>query len=304
MPQLCGKIVGPVGFGRMGLTWRTKPCSQEQAFEASAPRSEMATADNFWNGTEFYGTTEYKSLVLVERYLQKYPEDADKIFLSIKGSVSPVTHETDGSVKNTRRSIDDSLSQLNGRARIDLFGFGRRNPKVPLGVTFGTIEKEVVRAERIHEAVKYTKVLENGVAAACAQYGIPLIAYSPIGREISTGQITKFEDLPEDSMMRHFPRFQPRNFEINTQLVKQVKEMAAKKGCIAAQLAINWVRTSSKRPGIPTIIPIPGATTAERVEENSKLVSLTDEEMAQIDATLAKFTPTGARYLNSIPMDT
>ncbi|TGJ85996.1 hypothetical protein E0Z10_g2735 [Xylaria hypoxylon] len=289
------------------------------------------TADNFWNGAEFYGTTEYNSLELVERYLQKYAEDADKIVISIKGGVGPVTHETDGSVENTRRSIDDSLSQLNGRARIDLFGFGRRDPKVPLEVTFGTVEKEYVqtgkiggislsevRAETIHEAAKYTKVLavenelslfstevlENGVAAACTQYGIPLIAYSPIGRGMLTGQITKFEDLPEDSMMRQFPRFQPGNFEINMQLVKQVEEMAAKKGCTAAQLAINWLRTLSGRPGMPTIIPIPGATTAERVEENSKLVSLTDEEMAQIGATLAKFTPAGGCYPNSIPMDT
>ena len=73
-------------------------------------------------------------------------------------------------------------------------------------------------------------MLENGVAAACAQYGIPLVAYSPIGRGMLTGQIKKIEDIPEDSMLRHFPRFKPGNFEINMELVRQVEAMAQKKG--------------------------------------------------------------------------
>ncbi|XXH01655.1 hypothetical protein Hte_008015 [Hypoxylon texense] len=329
MPKLLGKDVGPIGFGLMGLTWRAKPCPQEQAFEAM--RAALRNGSNFWNGAEFYGSSEYNSLVLLNKYLQKYPEDAGKFIISIKGGVSPVTHETDGSAENTRRSLNDSIAQLGDRAKIDIFSFGRRDPKVPLEVSFGIIEKEYiqtgkiggislseVRAETIHEAVKYTKVvaveaelslfstdvLENGVAAACAQYGIPLIAYSPIGRGLLTGQIRSFDDLPEDSMMRHFPRFQPENFDINLQLVTQVEKMAAKKGCTPAQLAINWTRMISKRPGMPTIIPIPGATTAARVEENTKVIDLTDEEMVQIDATLAKFTPAGARYPDSIPMNT
>jgi pyridoxine 4-dehydrogenase len=146
--------------------------------------------------------------------------------------------------------------------------------------------------------------LGNGVAAACAQYGIPLIAYSPIGRGLLTGQIKKFEDLPSDSTMRDYPRFQPGNFEINIQLVQQVEYIAEKKGCTAALLAINWTRVLSRRPGMPTIIPIPGATKVERVEENSKQIDLTDEEMAQIDAILAKFTPAGDRYPASVPVNT
>ncbi|KAI1771468.1 voltage-gated shaker-like K+ channel, subunit [Hypoxylon cercidicola] len=329
MPQLLGKDVGPIGFGLMGLTWRAKPCPQEQAFETM--RTALKNGSNCWNGGEFYGPTEYNSLVLLERYLEKYPGDADKFIINIKGGVNPVTRQIDGTVENTRRSLDDCIAQLGGRKKIDIFEFGRRDPKVPLEVSLGTVEKEYVqtgkiggialsevRAETIHEAVKYTKVvaveselslfstdiLENGVAAACAQYGIPIIAYSPIGRGLLTGQIKSLDDIPEDSMMHQFPRFQPENFDINLQLVKQVREIAAKKGCTPAQLAINWTRMIAKRPGMPAIIPIPGATTAERVEENTKVIDLTDEEMAQIDATLAKFTPAGARYPDSIPMDT
>lgn len=72
--------------------------------------------------------------------------------------------------------------------------------------------------------------------------------------------------------------------------------MAQKRGCTPAQLAINWVRALQRRPGMPTIIPIPGATMAERAAENSLVIDMTDEEIAEIDATLAKFTTAGERY--------
>ncbi|KAI2466791.1 putative aldo/keto reductase [Annulohypoxylon bovei var. microspora] len=321
MPQISGKEVGPIGFGLMGFTWRANPCSQEQAFEAM--RTALKNGVNLWNGGEMYGVPEYNSLVLLERYLEKYPEDADKFILSIKGGATKDAKGIDGSPENTRRSLDDCIAQLKGRKKIDMFEFARRDPKWPMETTFGIIQKEYVetgkiggislsevRAETIHEAVKIIKVvavevelslfstdiLENGVAAACAQYNIPIVAYSPIGRGMLTGQIKKYTDIPEDSMLRIFPRFSPENFDINMQLVKQVEELAEKKGVTPGQLAINWTRMVAKRPGMPTIIPIPGATTAARVEENSKLVDLTDEEMAQIDATLAKFTTAGERY--------
>ncbi|KAI1409323.1 Aldo/keto reductase [Hypoxylon sp. FL1857] len=302
---------------------------EEQSFETL--RAALKSGCNLWNGGEIYGEPHYNSLVLLERYLEKYPEDADKFVLCIKGGVNPKTHQIDGSPENTRRTLDDSIAQLKGRKKIDLFEFARRDQNVPMEVTFGIMQKEYietgkiggislseVRAETIHEAVKHIKVhavevelsmfstdvLENGVAAACAQYGIPLVAYSPIGRGLLTGQIKKLEDIPTDSRLRAFPRFQPGNFEINVQLVHQVEAMAKKKGCTPAQLAINWTRAISRRPGMPTIIPIPGATTAARVEENSKLFELTDEEMAEIDATLAKFTPSGERYPAQVPTNT
>jgi pyridoxine 4-dehydrogenase len=118
-----------------------------------------------------------------------------------------------------------------------------------------------------------------------------------------TGQIKSPEDIPEGDFRRHFPRFQPENFDINMQLVKQVGELAAKKGVTPAQLAIAWVRAHSGRPGMPVIIPIPGATTVERVEENSKLVDLTEEEFNEINATLSKFEVKGGRYPDGMPIE-
>ncbi|KAL2824218.1 NADP-dependent oxidoreductase domain-containing protein [Aspergillus cavernicola] len=322
MTEITGKQAGPIGLGLMGLTWRATPPPQEQAFDTL--RAALDNGCNCWNGADFYGTPDYNSLVLVERYFEKYPEDADKVILSIKGGVNPDTHQVDGSPENTRRCLDNYIAQLKGRKRIDIFEFGRRDPNVPLEVTFKVIEEEYVktgkiggiglsevRAETIHEAVKWTKIvvveaelsmftldiLENGVADACTQYGIPIVAYSPMGRGLLTGQMKKFEDLPKDSLLLqfNFPRFQAENFDQNVQLVHKVEEIAQQKGCTPAQLAVNWVRALGRRSKA-TIIPIPGASTVARVEENSQLFEITDEEMAQIDGILEGFTAAGERY--------
>lgn len=72
-----------------------------------------------------------------------------------------------------------------------------------------------------------------------------------------------------------------------------MEEWAAKKGCTPAQFAINWVASLSKRPGMPVIIPIPGAVSLERVRENSRVVELTDADMDEVDAYLEDFVPVG-----------
>ena len=119
-----------------------------------------------------------------------------------------------------------------------------------------------------------------------------------------TGQIKSPADIPEGDFRHHFPRFQPGNFEVNLELVRQLETLAAKKGCKPSQLAVGWVLGIARRPGMPEIIPIPGATTAERVKENATVVELTDEEMKEIDAVLAKVEVAGGRYPEGAPTHT
>jgi pyridoxine 4-dehydrogenase len=104
-------------------------------------------------------------------------------------------------------------------------------------------------------------------------------------------------------MRRNFPRFQPDTFAINIQLVNELRSLAEKKGCTPAQFAINWTRELAKKPGMPLIIPLPGATADVRVRENSKQVDLTHEELATIDEVLKRFTVVGGRYPPGIPID-
>ncbi|KAB5581255.1 NADP-dependent oxidoreductase domain-containing protein [Coniochaeta sp. 2T2.1] len=353
MPDLNGQQVGPIGYGMMGLTWRPVPPSDEQAF--AALRKALEVGANFWNGGEIYGPPGRNSLNLLERYFAKYPEDADRVVLSVKGIVGePCAGAANGPPDNSpaevRRSIEACLKDLGGRKKkIDIFEPARRDPKTPLAVTLRVMEEYVnkgliggialseVSAATIHEAVKITKivavevelsmwstdVLTNGVAAACAQYDIPLVAYAPLGRGVShlpylprsiekhiadprkmlTGQFKSPEDIPEGDVRKGHPRFQPENFEINLQLVRQVQELAAKKGCTPAQLAIAWTRALSARSDMPVIIPIPGATTAERVEENTRLLQLTDHELEEINGTLANFQVRGTRYPAGVPVE-
>src|ERR671914_196426 len=79
---------------------------------------------------------------------------------------------------------------------------------------------------------------EEELLDTCRQLGIGFVAYSPLGRGFLTGQIRRFEDLPEGDYRRESPRFQGENFKRNLDLVARIEKMAVAKGCTPAQLAL------------------------------------------------------------------
>jgi len=283
-------------------------------------KASIEVGNIFWNAGEFYGTPEYNSLHLLNKYFTKYPEDASKVVLSIKGALKDM--HPDGSPENIKRSVENCLKLLDDKKSIDIFEPARVDKNTPIETTLKALEEYVkagkiggislseVSAATIQRAVKVTKIvavevelslwsldiLNNGVAAACAEHNIPVVAYSPIGRGFLTGEIQKREDIPKGSFISTAPRFQPGNFEKNLDLVRKLQDIASNKGCTPAQLAISWVRHLSKKNGNPEIIPIPGATKAERVRENAKDVGLTSSESEAIDSILKGFTVQGGRY--------
>ena len=111
-----------------------------------------------------------------------------------------------------------------------------------------------------------------------------------------TGQIKSPSDIPEGDYRRFLPRFQPANFDTNMELVRELEKIAHAKKCTPAQLALSWVLSLSKRKGMPTIIPIPGASSVERVKENSVEVEISEGEMREIEAVLARCEVVGDRY--------
>lgn len=156
-----------------------------------------------------------------------------------------------------------------------------------------------------------TDIFSNGVAEACAKHGIPVVAYvpipsnllltnndrySPIGRGMLSGQIKSPKDIPEADFRRTIPRFNEENFPKNLELVRELEKIAKQKGCTPAQLAISWVRNLSGKNGNPVVIPIPGATSEERVAENAKEIALNDQDIAEIDSILKSFNVAGERY--------
>ncbi len=169
-------------------------------------RAALECGCNFWNAGEFYGTPDWNTQTLLAAYFKRYPEDADKVVLSVKGAFDLATGRPDGSPEGLKRSIDKILQDLDGTKKtIDIFQCARVDPNTPLEVTLKYLEEEYlnkgiiggvalseVSAESIRRAAKVTKckivavevelslwathVLHNGVAATCAELNIPLIA--------------------------------------------------------------------------------------------------------------------------------
>lgn len=125
---------------------------------------------------------------------------------------------------------------------------------------------------------------------------IYVLSPGPLGQGFLTGKIKSPTDLPAADFRNMLPRWRPENFDANLKLVAEVEKLAAKKGCTPAQIAINWLIAQSQKPGMPKIIPIPGASSVERVRENSTIIKLTTEDLAEIDQIVTSFTPAGKRY--------
>lgn len=318
--KVAGSKVHGIGYGLMGLTWRENPPTQEQAFDAM--KAAIDNGANFWNAGELYGTPERNSLHLLNEYFTKYPEDAKKVVISVKGGLVPGALKPDGSVENTKRSIDECLRVLDGKKKLDIWEAARVDPETPIETTIraaneyvksgklGGISLSECSANTIRRAAKVakidavevefslwaTEILDNGVAAACAELDIPIVAYCPLGRGFLTGQIKKLDDIPEGDMRRHMPRFQPENFEQNLKLVKEIEGLAERKDVKPGQLAIAWCRAQGRKPGMPLIIPIPGASSPERVKENLVEVELSEADVKELDSLIASAEVVGGRY--------
>lgn len=315
----------------MGMTWRNPPPPVEESYKAM--KTSLERGANFWNAGELYGTPDFNSCHLINQYLTHNPDDAAKVVLSVKGGLAPGEMRPDGSEKNVRRSIDECLRILEGKISIDIFECARVDPKTPIEETMEALAKCVkegkirgiglseVKASTIRRAAAIhpiaavevelslwaTDILGNGVAAACAELKIPIVAYSPLCRgALTDNTIRKNSDIPDNDHKKHLPKFQDDVLEHNNKITDEVELLAKRKGCTKAQVAIAWVRGLTGRevpagPGgknirLGEIIPIPGATTTERVVENTTFVELTDDEMSEIAKILRANPIRGERY--------
>ena len=164
-------------------------------------RAALSAGCDLWDGGEFYGTPDLNSLTLLRKYFTKYPEDAEKVILNIKGALKP-DMTPDGSPEYVRQSVEHCLEMLGGKGRIDMFECARRDPNTPIEITIATLQELVkegkiggvalseVNANTIREAAKITKILaveveislfsteplHNGIAQACDELDIPILA--------------------------------------------------------------------------------------------------------------------------------
>jgi len=264
------------------------------------------------------------NLALIARFFKKYPEYADKTFLSVKGGVAPGELRPDASEKNLRRSVDLINEVLAGTKKLDLFECARVDPNVPIEEAIRTLS--ILQKEGkfnhigISEASAATLRRANAVAPIAAieievspwsyeeetkkvistakELGVAVIGYSPLGRGFLTGQITKLSDIPEGDFRRHLPRFQPEVFDQNFALVDALKAIAQKKNVAPSQLAIAWVSSLGQH-----VIPLPGSSNVKRTLENlgGGDVVLSDDDLKEIGSVLERIQISGGRYPSGVP---
>jgi aryl-alcohol dehydrogenase-like predicted oxidoreductase len=221
-----------------------------------------------------------------------------------------------GDPRYVRECCDASLKRL-GLDVIDLYYQHRVDPRTPIEDTVGALADLVKagkvrylglseaapatirRAAKVHpiaalqtEYSLWSRDVEEEILPTVRELGIGFVAYSPLGRGFLTGRFQTIDDLPVDDWRRNMPRFQGDNFQKNVQLVKEIEEMAAAKGCTPSQLALAWVLAQGD-----DIVPIPGTKRVKHLDDNlgAASVHLTADDLAQIDAILPAGAVAGAR---------
>jgi aryl-alcohol dehydrogenase-like predicted oxidoreductase len=216
-----------------------------------------------------------------------------------------------------RKSCEGSLQRL-GVDHIDLYYQHRVDRTVPIEETVGAMAQLVregkVRFLGLSEAAPatirranqeypitalqteyslWTRDPEDEVLPLCRELGIGFVAYSPLGRGFLTGRFRTFEDLPEDDYRRNSPRFQGENFPRNLDLVERVEDIARRKKCTPAQLALAWLLAQGK-----DIVPIPGTKQRRYLEENvgALQVELSPSDLEEIEEVAPKGVAAGERY--------
>lgn len=159
------------------------------------------------------------------------------------------------------------------------------------------------RAHAVHPIAAYqveysafTLNIESSITdllAICRELGIDVVAYSPVGRGLLTGQIQSFSDIPENDFRRTLPKYAQEHFPKILELVQGLKDIANNHGSSPAQVAIAWLLAQGS-----DIIPIPGTRSIKNLDENTQSVflNLTDTELQDIRALISRTEVPGSRY--------
>ena len=128
------------------------------------------------------------------------------------------------------------------------------------------------------------------------ELGIGLVPYSPLGKGFLTGTINKETKFDSTDFRNIIPRFSEENRNANQGLVDMLANIARQKNATSAQVALAWLLAQK-----PWIVPIPGTTKAQRLQENigSTRLELSDNDIKQIKEAASKINIAGERYPES-----
>ena len=310
--------VSALGLGCMGMSFSYGPPKDKKEMTGLL-HAAVERGITFFDTAEVYGP--FTNEELVGEALAPYRGKvaiATKFGFDLSGSDHrPGAAGVNSQPAHIKQAVEGSLKRLKVDV-IDLLYQHRVDPNVPIEDVAGTV-KELIQAGKVKHfgmseagvktirrahAVQPLTALQNEyslwwrkpeaeVLPTLEELGIGLVAYSPLGKGFLTGKIdenAKFDSTDFRSML---PRFTPEALKTNQTVVDLLGRIAKQKGATPAQIALAWLLAQK-----PWIVPIPGTTKLNRLEENIGAVSiqLTPQDLEDIDAAASKITVEGARY--------
>jgi aryl-alcohol dehydrogenase-like predicted oxidoreductase len=304
-----GPWVSPLGLGCWGMTNPDAP-AQDVLLRTLDRALELGVT--LLDTSDAYGPHTNEQLVgraLVGR--------RDRVVLATKFGMVPGPDGPTvvGRPEHVHSACDASLRRL-GTDHIDLYYQHRVDRTVPIEETVGAMAELVQagkvrhlglseaspgtlrRAHGLHpiaalqtEYSLWSRDVEDEILPTCRELGVGFVPYSPLARGLLAASWRSPGDLAADDYRRDFPRFAGDNLQRNLDGVAVFEQLAADRGCTAAQLALAWLLAQGD-----DIVPIPGTTKVARLEENLGALglSLSPHELAEITATAPR--PAGGRY--------
>ena len=291
--------VSPIGLGCMGISQSFGP-SPERPDMVSFLRRAVDHGITFFDTAEVYGP--FANEEIVGEALEPV---RDEVVIATKfgfafdesGHQSGVSSRSE----NIRAAVDGSLRRLRTDV-IDLLYQHRVDPDVPIEDVAGTV-KELITAGKVRHfglseagpttirrahAVQAVTALqseyslfwrepEQSVLETVEELGIGFVPFSPLGRGLLTGQVTRDSTFGAGDIRATLPRFTPEALASNLELVDKVTAIAARLRATPGQVALAWLLARK-----PWIVPIPGTRRLERLDENLAAAEL-DLDQDDID---------------------
>jgi aryl-alcohol dehydrogenase-like predicted oxidoreductase len=309
-----GLEVSAIGLGCMSMSYGYGPAGDKQEMIAVI-REAVARGVTFFDTAEVYGP--FINEELVGEALAPF---RGQVAIATKFGFRLVDGKQagmDSRPEHIREVAEASLKRLKVEA-IDLFYQHRVDPGVPIEDVAGAV-KQLIQAGKVRHfglseagartirrahAIQPVTALqseyslwwrepETDVLPTLEELGIGFVPFSPLGRGFLTGKIDENTSFDSADFRNNLPRFTPEARKANKALVDLLGSLAARKHVTPAQLALAWILARK-----PWIVPIPGTTKLQRLEENigAAGVELTPDDLRGIDGAAAQIGVNGARY--------
>lgn len=312
-----GLEVSAIGLGCMGMSFSYGPPKDKKEMTAVL-QAAVARGITFFDTAEVYGP--FINEELVGEALGPFRDKvviATKFGFELSADTRPGTAGVNSRPEHIRKAVEGSLKRLKVEV-IDLLYQHRVDPNVPIedvaGAVkeliqqgkvkhFGLSEAGVQTIRRAHavqpvaalqsEYSLWTRTPEKEVIPTIEELGIGFVPYSPLGKGFLTGKMDGSTKLESTDFRSTLPRFTPEAMKANQSLVDLLETIARRKKATPAQIALAWVLAQK-----PWMVPIPGTTKLERLDENigSVAVELTADDLREIDSAASQIKVEGARY--------